>query len=81
MAEIVMWIGIVGLVLSMVIVFIPMIYTYILLQKPPSKKSHLFSNIPIVELGFILFVSFMILAICGAFLSSELGQSIIKAIK
>lgn len=80
MATIMMWIGIIGVIISLIVTFIPIILTYIMLQK--SKKNVkakwiTIINSNMVEIGFICFGIFTLLALGGAFCDSELGRIIL----
>lgn len=81
MATIIMWIGIIGVIISLIVTFIPIILTYIMLQK--SKKNIkakwiTIVNSNMVEIGFICFCIFIFFAIGGAFCDSELGRIILN---
>lgn len=78
METIIMWIGIIGLIISLIVTFIPMIMIYIMLQKSERTKLGLIVNSNIVEIGFICFCIFTIIALVGVFCDSELGRIILS---
>lgn len=78
MATIIMWIGIIGLIISCIVTFIPIILTYIMLQKSGKTKWSTIINSNMVEIGFICFCIFTLLALGGAFCDSELGHIVLK---
>lgn len=81
MTTIIMWIGIIGLIISLILTFIPIILTYIMLQKPRKNgktKWNTIINSNMVEIGFICFGIFALLALGGAFCDSELGRILLN---
>lgn len=81
MATIIMWIGIIGIIISLIVTFIPIILTYIMLQKSKKTGKTKWSTIinsNMVEIGFICFGIFTLLVLGGAFCDSELGRIILN---
>lgn len=78
MATIIMWIGIVGSIISLIVALTPMILTYIMLQKSVKTKWSIIINSNMVEIAFICFCIFIFVALGGAFCDSELGRIILN---
>lgn len=74
MATIIMWIGIIGVIISLIVTFIPIILTYI----SGKTKWSTIININMVEIGFICFCIFILMTLGGAFCDSELGRIILN---
>ena len=71
MFEIIMYLGMAGVVISFIMIFII-----------PRNTLTNGTDMPrIAMIGFLLYVVSIIITIVGAFLSSELGMTIINAIK
>lgn len=77
MSEKILWIGCIGLIISMISLCASFIHITILLNKKPTNiKKHTSTKINTIELSFICSCIFMIITIIAAFYSSELGQII-----
>ena len=72
------YIGLTGICLCTITFFVHYIHICLLLNSP--KKKEYQDNFHL-EIWFVCFLIAISLAICGAFLSSELGKEIIRAIK
>lgn len=78
MTTIIMWIGIVGTIISLIATLTPIILTHIMLQKSGKTKWSTIINSNMVEIAFICFCIFVLITLGGAFCDSELGHKILS---